>query len=329
MKTENLKPSTLFGYFEEICGIPHPSKHEEKMTAFLKNFGESHGLTTKVDEAGNVVISKPATPGMEDRKAIILQSHMDMVCESNKGVNHDFMTDPIRLVVDGDWLKADGTTLGADNGIGVAAALAVLTDDSIKHGPIECVFTVDEETGLTGAMAMQSGFMNGDILLNLDSEDEGEIFIGCAGGVRTDATFNYNEVAVPEGYFAFKVVVNNLLGGHSGDDINKGHANANKVLNRFLCTAAEKYDLYLSYIEGGNKHNAIPREAMAICAVPWKDKESVRVDFNVFAAEVEAEYAAIETKAQFTMESTDAVATAMDKSTMSNLLRALHGVFNE
>ena len=328
MKTENLKPSTLFGYFEEICGIPHPSKHEEKMTAYLKNFGESRGLATKVDEAGNVVISRPATPGMEGRKAIILQSHMDMVCESNKGVNHDFMTDPIRLVIDGDWLKADGTTLGADNGIGVAAALAVLTDDSIQHGPIECVFTVDEETGLTGAMAMQSGFMNGDILLNLDSEDEGEIFIGCAGGVRTDATFKYSEVAVPEGYFAFKVVVNNLLGGHSGDDINKGHANANKVLNRFLCTAAEKYDLYLSYIEGGNKHNAIPREAMAICAVPWQDKESVRVDFNVFAAEVEAEFAAIETKAQFTMESTDAVATAMDKATMTNLLRALHGVFN-
>ncbi len=169
MKTENLKPAALFGYFEEICAIPRPSKHEEKMTAYLKAFGESRGLPTKVDEAGNVVISKPATPGMENRKTIILQSHMDMVCESNKGVNHNFLTDPIRLVIDGEWLKADGTTLGADNGIGVAAALAVLTDDSIKHGPIECVFTVDEETGLTGANAMQGGFMNGDILLNLDS----------------------------------------------------------------------------------------------------------------------------------------------------------------
>jgi len=221
MKTEDLKPAALFGYFKEICAIPRPSKHEEKMTAYLKAFGESRGLATKVDEAGNVVISKPATPGMENRKTIILQSHMDMVCESNKGVNHDFLSDPIRLVVDGEWLKADGTTLGADNGIGVAAALAVLTDETIKHGPIECVFTVDEETGLTGANAMQGGFMNGDILLNLDSEDEGEIFIGCAGGVRTDATFKYSEVSVPEGYFHFKVTVNNLLGGHSGDDINK------------------------------------------------------------------------------------------------------------
>ena len=328
MKTENLKPSTLFGYFEEICGIPHPSKHEEKMSAWLRQFGESRGLATKVDEAGNVVISKPATPGMENRKTIILQSHMDMVCESNKGVNHDFLTDPIRLVIDGEWLKADGTTLGADNGIGVAAALAVLTDDSIKHGPIECVFTVDEETGLTGANAMQGGFMNGDILLNLDSEDEGEIFIGCAGGVRTDATFKYNKVTVPEGYFHFKVAVSNLLGGHSGDDINKGHANANKVLSRFLLAAAEKYDLYLTHIEGGNKHNAIPREACAHCAVPMKDKESVRVDFNVFASEVEAEYAAIETKAQFLMQSADALPIAIDQCTMLSLLRALHGVFN-
>lgn len=328
MNVKDLTPKALFGYFEEICGIPHPSKHEEQISAWLRQFGESRGLATKVDEAGNVVIAKPATPGMEDRKTIILQSHMDMVCEANKGVNHDFMTDPIRLVVDGEWLKADGTTLGADNGIGVAAALAVLTDESLKHGPIECVFTVDEETGLTGAMAMQSGFMNGDILLNLDSEDEGEIFIGCAGGVRTDATFRYKEVFVPSDYFFFKITVNNLLGGHSGDDINKGHANANKVLNRFLLATAEKYDMYLSYIEGGNKHNAIPREAMAICAVPQKHKEDVRVDFNVFAAEVEAEYAAVETKMRFVLESTDNPVTAMEEDVMMRLLRALHGVFN-
>ncbi|MBR4312524.1 MAG: beta-Ala-His dipeptidase, partial [Bacteroidaceae bacterium] len=323
MILNDLTPKALFGYFEEICGIPHPSKHEEKMSAWLRQFGESRGLVTKVDEAGNVVISKPATPGMEDRKTIILQSHMDMVCESNKGVNHDFMTDPIRLVIDGEWLKADGTTLGADNGVGMAAALAVLTDETIKHGPIECVFTVDEETGLTGANAMQGGFMNGDILLNLDSEDEGEIFIGCAGGVRTDAAFKYSEVAAPADYFFFKVTINNLLGGHSGDDINKGHANANKVLNRFLLATAEKYDMYLAYIEGGNKHNAIPREAMAVCAVPKKDKENVRVDFNIFAAEVEAEYAAVESKARFVLESADAQEKVMDKDTMMRLLRAL------
>ena len=323
-----LQPHLVWEQFESITQVPRPSKKEEQIIEFLIAFAKQHSLEWQRDDIGNVVIRKAATKGYEERETVILQSHMDMVCESNKGVNHDFLTDPIRLVVDGEWLKADGTTLGADNGIGVAAALAVLTDDTIKHGPIECVFTVDEETGLTGANAMKAGFMNGDILLNLDSEDEGEIFIGCAGGVRTDAMFKYNEVNMPDGYFPFKVTVNNLLGGHSGDDINKGHANANKVLNRFLLAAAEKYDLYLTYIEGGNKHNAIPREAMAICAVPMKDKESVRVDFNVFASEVEAEYAAIETKVQFTMESTDSVPVAMDKDTMMRLLRALHGVFN-
>ena len=182
MEKKDLKPAGVFHYFEEICQVPRPSKKEEKIIAYLKAFGEKHKLETKVDEAGNVLIKKPATPGMENRKTVVLQSHIDMVCEKNNDVKHDFLTDPIETEIDGEWLKAKGTTLGADNGIGVATELAILADDSIEHGPIECLFTVDEETGLTGAFALKEGFMNGDILLNLDSEDEGEIFIGCAGG---------------------------------------------------------------------------------------------------------------------------------------------------
>ena len=201
MEKKDLKPTGVFHYFEEICQVPRPSKKEEKIIAYLKAFGEKHKLETKVDEAGNVLIKKPATPGMENRKTVVLQSHIDMVCEKNNDVKHDFLTDPIETEIDGEWLKAKGTTLGADNGIGVATELAILADDSIEHGSIECLFTVDEETGLTGAFALKEGFMNGDILLNLDSEDEGELFIGCAGGIDSVAEFTYQEVDVPAGYF--------------------------------------------------------------------------------------------------------------------------------
>jgi dipeptidase D len=182
MEMKNLNPVEVFSFFDEICQVPRPSKKEEKIIAYLRQFGEKHHLETLVDEASNVLIKKPATPGMEGRKTVVLQSHIDMVCEKNKDVAHDFDNDPIETYIDGEWLRARGTTLGADNGIGMAAALAVLASDKIEHGPLECLFTVDEETGLTGAFALKSGFMNGDVLLNLDSEDEGEIFIGCAGG---------------------------------------------------------------------------------------------------------------------------------------------------
>ena len=207
MEKKDLKPAGVFKYFEEICQVPRPSKKEEKMIAYLKAFGAKHNLETKVDEAGNVLIKKPATPGKENLQTVVLQSHIDMVCEKNNDVQHDFLTDPIETEIDGEWLKAKGTTLGADNGIGVATELAILADDSIEHGPLECLFTVDEETGLTGAFALQEGFMSGDILLNLDSEDEGEIFIGCAGGIDSVAEFTYKEVEVPAGYFFFKEMI--------------------------------------------------------------------------------------------------------------------------
>ena len=326
-----MKPAGVFRFFDEICQVPRPSKKEEKMIAYLKAFGEKYQLETKVDEAGNVLIKKPATPGMEDRKTVVLQSHIDMVCEKNNDVQHDFLTDPIETEIDGEWLKAKGTTLGADNGIGVATELALLADDSLEHGPIECLFTVDEETGLTGAFALKEGFMSGDILLNLDSEDEGELFIGCAGGIDSVGELTYREVPVPAGYFCCKVIVKGLKGGHSGGDIHLGRGNANKILNRFLSQSFKKYDLYLCKIDGGNLRNAIAREAHAIVALPEADKHALRTDLNIFAAEVEAELAVVDPDLQLILESEASRTTAMDRESTLRLLQLLyatpHGVY--
>ncbi len=324
----NLKPQMVFDYFEQICEIPHASKHEEQISRFLQDFGKSLGLETIADEVGNVLIKKPASPGYEDRKTIILQGHMDMVCDKRKDVEHDFSKDAIKLIVDGEWLRADGTTLGADNGIGVAAGMALLADNTLKHGPINCLFTIDEETGLTGAEALDAKLLQGDILINLDSEDEGEIFIGCAGGVCNYADFRYICEPIAGDLFFMKAEVLRLTGGHSGDDINKGRANANKLLARFLCRVAEKYEFYLCDIDGGSLHNAIPRDAWALFAVPSKDKESVRVDFNIFASEVEQEYAATDPEMRLQLQSADPVSHAIDKECTEALLKSLHAVFN-
>lgn len=326
MKNENLKPQGVFHYFAEICKVPRPSKKEEKIIAYLQAFGKKHNLETLTDEVGNVLIKKPATPGMENRKTIVLQSHVDMVCEKNNDVQHDFLNDPIETEIDGEWLKAKGTTLGADNGIGVATELAILADDTIAHGPLECLFTIDEETGLTGAFALKEGFMNGDILLNLDSEDEGELFIGCAGGIDTVAQFAYQEVDVPAGYFCCKVQVKGLKGGHSGGDIHLGRGNANKILNRFLSQTLKKYDMYLCEIDGGNLRNAIAREAHAVIALPEADKHAVRADLNIFAAEVQAEYNVTDPDLQLLMESEAPRAKAIDKDTTKRLLQAIYAV---
>ena len=328
MEKNELKPSCVFHYFEEICQVPRPSKKEEKIRAFLVNFAKQHGLEYKEDEAGNILIKKAATPGMENRKTVILQSHMDMVCEKNNATEHNFETDPIQTYVDGEWLRAKGTTLGADNGIGVATELAVLAADDLQHGPIECLFTVDEETGLTGAFALKEGFMEGEILVNLDSEDEGELFIGCAGGAGTKAEFPCPMVQAPEGYFFFRVAVKGLTGGHSGDDINKGRANANKLLNRYLMQLMQRYDLRLCMIDGGNLHNAIPREASALCAVPMAEKESVRVDLNIFLAEVENEYAVTEPNLTMELESESAQPEVMEPEAMKRFLHAIYAVHN-
>lgn len=331
MKEQSLKPEGIFKYFAEICQVPRPSKKEEKIIAYLKAFGEAHNLETKIDEAGNVLIKKPASIGKEHLKTVVLQSHVDMVCEKNNDIEHDFNTDPIQIEIDGDWMTAKGTTLGADNGIGVATELALLADKTLEHGPIECLFTVDEETGLSGAFALQSGFFDGNILLNLDSEDEGEIFIGCAGGIDSVAEFKYSEIDVPEDYFFMRVEVKGLKGGHSGGDIHLGRGNANKILNRFLSRVAANYDMYLCDIDGGNLRNAIAREAYAIFAVPAKDKHSVRTDLNIFTAEIENEISIIEPDIRLILESGTAHPKAFDRSTTDRLLKAIyaapHGVY--
>ena len=310
-----------------INAIPRPSKKEEKMIEYLKEFGKKRNLETIVDETGNVLIRKAATPGYENRKTIILQSHMDMVCEKLPEVNIDFEKDPIQTYVDGEWMKAKGTTLGADDGIGCAIELAILDSDDIEHGPLECVFTRDEETGLTGAEGMKAGFMTGDMLINLDSEDEGLIFVSCAGGRNTKATFTFDKEQAPEGMFFLKASLKGLIGGHSGDDINKKRANALKILARFLYQTQERYGLRLASFNSGRLHNAIPRDGIIIFAVDADKKENVKADWNVFAVQVEEEYHVTEKTMDFAMESAEAE-NVLPLETSTKLIQALQAVDN-
>lgn len=327
MDKRELQPAIVFEQFAKINKIPRPSKHEEKMIAFLKEFGESRNLETRVDETGNVLIRKGATPGYENKECIILQSHMDMVCDKLIDKEIDFMNDPIETYVDGEWMKARGTTLGADDGIGCAIELAILDSDDIEHGPIECLFTRDEETGLTGAAGLKSGFMTGSMLINLDSEDEGQIFVSCAGGRTTRATFRYNMEEAPEGMFFMQITMKGLFGGHSGDDINKKRANAIKLAARFLYSENEKYGLRLHSWCSGKMHNAIPRDAVVVFCVPAKDKEQVRADWNVFAADVEDEFHVTEKNMEFILESHTPV-NVVPKSISDNIIRSLQAVDN-
>ena len=329
---QGLQPSAVWGYFEEICQVPRPSKKEGKIIAFLLDWAKKHNLEARRDEAGNVLIRKPAAPGREGAPTVVLQSHMDMVCEKNSDTAHDFDKDPIRPYVDGEWVRAKGTTLGADDGIGMAAMMAVLTSTDIAHGPIECLFTVDEETGLTGAFALQPGFISGNILLNLDSEDEGEMFIGCAGGVDTVIRMKYGTEKAPADGFALKVSVKGLQGGHSGDDINKGRGNAIKILNRFLWELNAKHGIRLARLEGGNLRNAIAREAWAVFTTDDRHKEEARVAFNLYAAEMENVWRITEPGLQLAMESTDMPAEVLTERDTNAVLDSLyacpHGVFS-
>ena len=325
MTIKDLQPSAIWGYFYDITQIPRPSKKEEKILAYLIDFAKKHSLEYKQDKAGNILITKPATPGKENAKTIILQSHVDMVCEKNSDVIHDFDTDPIETVIEGDWIKAKGTTLGADNGIGVAAQLAVLAADDIAHGKIEALFTVDEETGLTGANQLDNNFLTGSILINLDTEEEGEIYIGCAGGKGTKAYFDYKEKDTPKNYFWFKVMVKGLRGGHSGSDIEKGFGNSNKILTRFLHLLSDKkYGLRISEIGGGNLHNAIPRESFALLGVKEKHKEDVRVKLNRFLADVQNELKHTEPNLNIELETATAPHKVINKGTAERLIYALH-----
>ena len=329
MNKSELQPALVFEQFAKINEIPRPSKHEENMIEYLKEFGKNHNLETLVDETGNVLIRKAATPGHENAATIILQSHMDMVCDKLVDVDFDFHKDVIQTYIDGDWLKAKGTTLGADDGIGCAIELAILASNDIEHGPIECVFTRDEETGLTGAHGMKAGFMTGKMLINLDSEDEGLIFVSCAGGQTTHATFHFQREAAPAGYFFLEISLKGLNGGHSGDDIDKKRANAIKILSRFLFLENAKLngDIRLVSFNSGKMHNAIPRDGKVVFAVKNEAKEQVRADWNVFASEVEDEFHVTEQSMQFKMESAEAAAV-IEPATAQKFIMALQAVDN-
>ncbi|MDE6285433.1 MAG: aminoacyl-histidine dipeptidase [Muribaculaceae bacterium] len=332
MTIKDLKPAAVFAIFDEINHVPRPSKKEGKIRQYLLDFAAKHNLAVKTDAVGNVVMSVPATTGHEDAPTLIMQAHMDMVCESNDK-NFDFENSPITTIVDGDWLRADGTTLGADNGIGMAAALAALTDKDLVHGPLEALFTVDEETGLTGANNLGEGMITGTMLLNLDSEDDAEIFVGCAGGVDTTCTFSYERMMAPTDFFYFKVDISKGLGGHSGGDIHLGHANANRLLARFLYSLiAAGHEVALAEIDGGNLRNAIPRAAHAIVGVHAENKETVRVLFNEYVAQVQAEFAGIEPTLELDLSSVERPEYCIDTPTTVRLVEALyaapHGVIS-
>lgn len=327
MEIKNLAPELVWNIFDQITKVPRPSKKEEKIRQWLVDFAKQHNIECHLDATGNVLMRKPATPGYEDHQTIVMQGHIDMVCEKNSDVDHDFENDPIETIIDGDWVKANGTTLGADNGVGVALSLACLIDDSFQHGPLEALFTYDEETGLTGANAIEEGFMTGKVLINLDSETEGQIFIGCAGGMDTVGLFHYTPAPAPKDLYYAKVKVSGLLGGHSGGDIHLQHANANKILARFLTTQP---DAVLAAIHGGNLRNAIAREAEAVIGIPYSSKDNVVAELNQFAAIIEGEVGDIEKSMKLTIETVDTPETVIEKEVADRLIKALivcpHGV---
>ena len=324
MNITELKPQIVWKFFHQITQVPRPSKKEGKIIEYLKSFAQEYNIPIKVDEAGNILMSKPATPGKENLPTVILQSHMDMVCEKNNDTIHDFVNAPFETIVDGEWLRAKGTTLGADNGIGMAAELALLASNDIEHGPIECLFTVDEETGLTGAKALKEGFMTGDILLNLDSEDEGEIFMGCAGGKDTQAIFHYEPQPTDANLVYLSINIKGLNGGHSGGEIHKGLGNANKILVRYLYLLGAQIDYTLCSINGGNLRNAIAREAQAIIGVASKDKETARILLNHFTADIENELKHVDPNVRILMESTEQPETSINEECKNRLIWALH-----
>lgn len=318
-----LAPNLLWKHFYSLTQIPRPSGKIEPVGSFLADFGKSLGLETLRDEAGNVLVRKPATPGMENRKPVVLQAHMDMVPQKNSGVAHDFENDPIDAYIDGEWVTARDTTLGADNGIGVAAAMAVLESTDIAHPAIEMFITVDEETGMHGAFGLQPDFLKGEILINMDSEDEGELYVGCAGGIDANVSFTYTEVPVPDGDVALKVTLKGLKGGHSGVDIHLQRANANKLMFRFLKEAVAEYEARLAGIDGGSLRNAIPREAVAILTVPAEGVQDVLELVDEYAALFTREYAGVEDGISFTAEQTALPAGLLPEEIQDDLINGV------
>ena len=304
MTIDNLDPKCVWKNFYALTQIPRPSKKEWRAVDFMENFGKSLGLETIRDEVGNIIIRKPATPGMENRKGVILQGHLDMVPQNNNDVQHDWEKDPVETYIDGDWVKARGTTLGADNGLGCAVAMAVLESKDLVHGPVEALFTIDEETGMTGAQALKGGLLHGDILVNLDSETEGELYVGCAGGLDTDAEFSYKPENISKDTDQYSIVIKGLRGGHSGMEINEGRANSNKLMARILLPLLRDLKGELVSIEGGNMRNAIPREAQAVIAIPKKKASKAQKCIEAAAVDIKHEYAPIDPGIEILVEKT-------------------------
>lgn len=323
----NLEPKRVWKNFYSITQIPHPSKKEKALGDFIYNFGKKLGLESTIDEVGNILIRKPATPGMENCKGIILQGHFDMVPQKNSDIKHDFEKDPIEAYVDGEWVTANGTTLGADNGIGCAAAMAVLESTDIAHGPIEALFTIDEETGMTGAFGLKAGVLKGDILMNLDSEDEGELYVGCAGGLDANIKFDFTKEAVPANTCAYRLSITGLKGGHSGMDIALGRANSIKLAFRFLYNA-QKMGVRIATIDGGSLRNAIPREAFIDVVVPTAKCAEFEKSAAEYLAIYKAEFAATEATLSLKVEKSEAPAFVMDQKSQGNVIRAFFGCPN-
>lgn len=323
-----LSPQGLWESFYKLTQIPRPSKKEGKAIDFIEEFGQSLGLETIRDEVGNVIIRKPATAGMENRKGVILQGHIDMVPQKNSDKVHNFETDPIETLIEDGWVTANGTTLGADNGIGVAAAMAVLQANDLEHGPVEALITMDEEAGMTGANALKPGLLQGDILLNMDSEDEGELYVGCAGGTDANVEFKYTEEVVPEGSVAFKLSLTGLKGGHSGLDINRGRGNANKLMFRFLKFAVASLDARLASIDGGSLRNAIPREAFAVVTVPAENADELIEALEEFEEIYKAEYKGVETAIAFSAEKVDLPSALINEVVQDDLINAVQACPN-
>ncbi|MFW9597205.1 MAG: aminoacyl-histidine dipeptidase [Paludibacter sp.] len=323
-----LEPKALWKHFYSLTQVPRPSGKIEPVGSFLADFGKSLGLETLRDEAGNVLVRKPATPGMENRKSVVLQAHMDMVPQKNSGVAHNFETDAIQAYVDGLWVTAKDTTLGADNGIGVAAAMAILEANDIVHPAIEMFITVDEETGMHGAFGLKPGFLQGDILMNLDSEDEGELYVGCAGGLDANISFAYNEVEVPEGDVAVKISLTGLKGGHSGVDIHLQRANANKLMFRFLKTAVAEYEARLASIDGGSLRNAIPREAFAVVTVPAEGVDDLMELVDEMETLFIAEFAGVEDNISLKAEVQNLPSGLLPVEIQDDLINAVVSAFN-
>lgn len=323
-----LDPQRVWKHFYSLTQIPRPSKKEKAVIDFMVKFGKDLGLETIVDEVGNVIIRKPATPGMENRMGVVLQGHLDMVPQKNSDKKHDFEKDPIEAYVDGDWVTANGTTLGADNGIGVAASMAVLEATDLVHGPVEALFTIDEETGMTGAFGLKPGLLQGDILMNLDSEDEGELYVGCAGGLDANIEFAYSTVAVPDNHNAYKLSITGLKGGHSGMDINSGRANSIKLLFRFLYIAEKEFGVKLATVDGGSLRNAIPREAFADVVVPADKADNFEKAVAQYEQIFKNEFSATEPDLAFAAKPADKPDAIIEGDSQSKMIRAFFGCPN-